>query len=439
MAKKAFGFAIAAVAGVCAMPAAAQEDASASFSASTSEGVSASGEAGERSEQHTLEAGIFAGFLFPAKDHNFQNKPSEANVFGREHVGFKYPVVDLGLRIGYYPIQFLGLELDGTLGFGETKTGGSATFGSFGGHIVGQFPLGPVTPFGLFGLGILGAKTDRMGNDADPDIHFGFGAKIPVHKSLDLRAELRDYLTQRNQAEDGGLTNHWAGFVGITYVHGFDNKLPPTPPDTDADGFLDPADSCPTVPGVAPDGCPPPDTDKDGFIDPEDKCPTEPGVAPDGCPDLDPDKDGILDPNDKCPKEPETKNGFEDADGCPDEIPEEVKKFTGIIQGIEFDFGKATIRKTSHKTLDAAVKVMQDYPSIRIAISGHTDNVGKRERNLELSQQRADSVRDYIVGKGIEASRIHTRGAGMDEPTADNKTAAGRQKNRRIEFKLMTD
>ena len=116
-----------------------------------------------------------------------------------------------------------------------------------------------------------------------------------------------------------------------------------------------------------------------------------------------------------------------------------MKKFTGIIQGIEFDFGKATIRKSSNKTLDAAVKVMQDYPSIRIEISGHTDNVGKRERNAELSQQRADSVREYIVGKGVEAGRIHTRGAGMDEPTADNKTAAGRQKNRRIEFKLMTE
>jgi OOP family OmpA-OmpF porin len=85
---------------------------------------------------------------------------------------------------------------------------------------------------------------------------------------------------------------------------------------------------------VAPDGCPAKDTDGDGFLDPDDKCPEEKGVAPDGCPDQDPDQDGILGDKDKCPKEPETKNGYQDEDGGPDEVPEEVKKFTGVIQGI---------------------------------------------------------------------------------------------------------
>src|SRR5688572_9204671 len=245
MAKKAFGFAIAAVAGTLAVPAAAQDGASASFAASTSEGVSADGSTGERADQHTLELGAFAGLLFPAKDHNFENAATEAGA--HPHVKFKYPVVDLGLRVGYYPIQYLGLEVDGWLGFGETKLGGGATLGGFSGHVVGQVPLGPVTPFGLFGLGIMGAKTDTMGNDADPEMHFGFGAKIPIHKNLDVRVELRDYLAQRNQAEEGGLTNHWAGLVGITYVLGLKHELPPTPPDTDEDGFLDPADPCPTV------------------------------------------------------------------------------------------------------------------------------------------------------------------------------------------------
>jgi len=467
MAKKAFGFAVAALAGIIAMPAAAEDGVSTSFSASTSEGVNAEAEgaSGERSDQHNLELGVFGGVLFPAKDHNWENGATEAGF--HPHVKFKYPVVAFGLRAGYYPIQFVGLEFDGVLGLGETKDGEGATTGSFSGHVVGQIPLGPVTPFGLFGFGVIGARTSVMGNDADPEMHYGFGAKIPVHKALDVRVELRDYLSQRNQAENGGLTNHWAGFVGLTYVLGLKKEEAPPPPDTDADGFIDPNDKCPTVPGVAPDGCPIPDTDKDGFLDPDDKCPTEPGiapdgcpdrdpdkdgflnpddkcptepgVAPDGCPDLDPDKDGILNPNDKCPNEPETRNGFEDQDGCPDQVPEAVQKFTGIIQGIEFDFGKATIRRTSTKTLDAAVKVLQDYPSIRIEVSGHTDNVGTRERNMELSQQRADSVRDYLVGKGIEASRIHTRGAGPDEPTTDNKSAASRQKNRRIEFRLLMD
>ncbi len=468
MAKKAFGFTIAVVTGAFVVsPAAAQElDASASVSASTSDGVSADIEGGnERSTVHNLEFGLFAGALFPAKDHNFENRATELTP-GR-HRRFKYPVIELGLRLGYYPIQFAGLEVEGMLGLGETSDGESATLGAFRGHVIGQVPLGPVVPFGLVGFGIMGADTKAMGSDADPAWHFGVGAKFPLSRALDLRIDGRDTITQRNNASDGGQTNHLAVLLGLTYVLGLAPEEPPPPLDTDSDGFLDPSDRCPTVPGVAPDGCPPPDTDKDGFVDPDDKCPTEPGiapdgcpdrdpdkdgfldpddkcpteagVAPDGCPDKDPDKDGILDPVDKCPTEPETRNGYEDQDGCPDEVPEEVQKFTGVIQGIEFDFGKANIRKTSHKTLDAAVKVMQDYPSIRIEIAGHTDSVGTRERNLELSQMRADAVRDYMVEKGIEASRIHTRGAGPDEPIADNKTNAGRQKNRRIEFRLLQD
>jgi OOP family OmpA-OmpF porin len=83
--------------------------------------------------------------------------------------------------------------------------------------------------------------------------------------------------------------------------------------------------------------------------------------------------------------------------------------------------------------------VLNDHPSIRIEISGHTDNVGTRERNQQLSGDRANSVRDYLVSKGIDASRITTRGAGPDEPVAENKTAAGRQKNRRIEFKIKVE
>ena len=126
-----------------------------------------------------------------------------------------------------------------------------------------------------------------------------------------------------------------------------------------------------------------------------------------------------------------------DEDGCPDEVPAEVKKFTGVIEGIEFDTGKATIRPKSTATLDAAAKVLTDYPTVRIEISGHTDDVGKHDKNVKLSQDRADSVKAYFVGKGIDEKRITTRGAGPDEPIADNKTAKGKQKNRRTEFKLL--
>jgi OOP family OmpA-OmpF porin len=172
--------------------------------------------------------------------------------------------------------------------------------------------------------------------------------------------------------------------------------------------------------------------------DADDKCPGVIGDGPDGCL-QDSDGDGILNRDDKCADKPETKNGFEDADGCPDELPEAVKKYTGAIPGISFDANKATIKATSFATLDEAAKVLVDYPSLRVEISGHTDTSGKAERNVQLSGERAEAVKTYLAGKGVAAERIQTRGAGPNEPVGDNKTAAGRAANRRIEFKLVQE
>jgi outer membrane protein OmpA-like peptidoglycan-associated protein len=83
------------------------------------------------------------------------------------------------------------------------------------------------------------------------------------------------------------------------------------------------------------------------------------------------------------------------------------------------------------------VSVLKEYTSIKIQISGHTDSDGDHDKNVDLSRRRADAVKAYFVGKGIDADRIQTRGVGPDEPIADNKTAVGKQKNRRIEFKIL--
>jgi len=114
-----------------------------------------------------------------------------------------------------------------------------------------------------------------------------------------------------------------------------------------------------------------------------------------------------------------------------------VKKFSGVVKGIEFDKGKETIRPVSGPVLEEAVVVLKEYPALKIEISGHTDADGDRDKNVELSQKRADAVKSYIAAKGVDASRIQTRGVGPDEPIADNKTPAGKQKNRRIEFKVL--
>jgi OOP family OmpA-OmpF porin len=241
---------------------------------------------------------------------------------------------------------------------------------------------------------------------------------------------------------------------------GFGNSRPappapalpqPTPPqDTDRDGIPDISDACPTDPGPANDdpkknGCPlPKDTDGDGILDVDDACPTEPGLRNDdpkknGCPPpKDTDGDGIFDDVDKCPNEPETFNGYQDEDGCPDEVPAALKKFTGVIEGINFKTGSADITKNSNVVLDKVVQVLTDYPDVRIEISGHTDNVGKPEFNRELSQKRADAVKQYLINKGIKPERLTAVGFGLEKPIADNKTAAGKAKNRRTEFRLLT-
>jgi len=473
MAKRAFLGLMVAAAGAWSSSAFAQAggDAAAGGSASAGEGVNLT-TTEEAGDDNYIELGLFAGALFPNEHHNFEDSDTEDGL--KPHLKFKSVAPEIGLRAGYYPVRFVGLELEGAFMPTKDEEDGKASLSAFRGHLVGQLPLGAVTPFALLGFGSLGANSDSMGKDHDPAFHFGAGVKVPITKTVGVRLDVRDSMTQKDggegvSAKDGEQVHHPEVLLGLSLKLGLSKKAAPPPPppkDSDGDGFNDPQDKCPTVPGVAPDGCPPPDTDKDGFNDPQDKCPTEPGIAPDGCPDKDPDKDGVLDPNDKCPneagvapdgcpdkdpdkdgildpddkcpKEPETKNGFQDEDGCPDEIPAEVKKFTGVIEGIEFDTGKATIRPKSTATLDAAVKVLTDYPSLKLEISGHTDNVGKEEKNLKLSQDRADAVKKYFTDKGVDASRVQTRGAGPKEPIADNKDAKGRQKNRRIEFKLLT-
>jgi OOP family OmpA-OmpF porin len=211
--------------------------------------------------------------------------------------------------------------------------------------------------------------------------------------------------------------------------------------DADADGIVDADDKCPDVKGIAPDGCPAvKDTDGDGVPDEADKCVDVKGDQPDGCPsDKDSDGDGLIDSKDKCPNEAETKNGFEDTDGCPDELPAQVKSFAGVIQGIEFDRDKASIRPVSTEALNKSAAVLAEYPSLRVLIVGHTDDTGPRDKNVQLSKDRAEAVKAYLVGKGVDPARLETKGAGPDEPLDSNATTAGRQRNRRIEFRLIKD
>ncbi len=201
-------------------------------------------------------------------------------------------------------------------------------------------------------------------------------------------------------------------------------------PDTDGDGIEDAKDMCPTLKGIAlTNGCP--DTDNDGVHDGIDKCPLLSGSATHaGCPDT--DADGIYDDIDKCITIPGTPANK----GCPELKKETKQLFQKALQGIQFETGKAIIKPVSYPILNAIVKVMQENPSYKLNIGGHTDDVGEDAMNLTLSQNRASSVANYLIAKGVSPLAVEAKGFGETMPVDTNKSVKGRTRNRRVEFSV---
>src|SRR5688572_14821496 len=210
--------------------------------------------------------------------------------------------------------------------------------------------------------------------------------------------------------------------------------VPQAPKDTDGDGITDDLDKCPTVSGVAKyEGCPVPDTDKDGINDDDDKCPQQAGVARyEGCPVPDTDKDGVNDEEDKCPTVP----GIASQQGCPEITEEVTKTINYAAQNVYFATASTKLLSKSFAPLNEVVKILVDNPSLKLRIEGHTDSQGTDDYNMKLSEGRAGSVKTYFISKGIDESRVESEGFGESQPVADNKTAAGRQKNRRVVMKV---
>ncbi|MBL7729196.1 MAG: OmpA family protein [Dinghuibacter sp.] len=205
-------------------------------------------------------------------------------------------------------------------------------------------------------------------------------------------------------------------------------------PDKDGDGIADKNDNCPDKAGVAKyNGCPVPDSDGDGLNDEQDKCPNQAGVARyQGCPIPDGDGDGVNDEEDKCP----TVAGVRSNQGCPEIKEEDVKKVEFAAKNIYFATGSAKLLAKSYKPLDEVAKILNENNGLKLNIDGHTDNTGNADKNSALSQTRADAVKAYLASKGVSEDSMTATGHGSDEPVADNNTASGRAKNRRVELKI---
>ncbi len=202
-------------------------------------------------------------------------------------------------------------------------------------------------------------------------------------------------------------------------------------PDTDGDGVQDSKDKCPTVAGLkALHGCP--DKDGDGVADGDDACPEVPGPKGNsGCPYKDTDEDGVIDIIDRCVEIP----GPASNEGCP-EIFVDQETVNEAARGINFDTGKSVIRPEVSTILDHVAEILNQNQNLqfRFSIDGHTDSTGSAPRNMELSNARANAVKDYLVNRGVSANRLVTKGFGQTAPIDSNNTKEGRFNNRRVEI-----
>jgi len=285
-------------------------------------------------------------------------------------------------------------------------------------------PENRLVPYLAAGLGQLTLDPSTGPADEEFNVNYGGGVKYFLSDDVALRGDVRHVI---------GFEDNYSNLIytaGVLFQLGPKPKAMPAR-DSDGDGVADDKDACPNTPqGVKVNerGCPI-DSDKDGVADYLDVCPDTPLGAPvdaKGCP-KDSDGDGVFDYRDKCP---DTAPGvMVDENGC-------VLTFT--LQ-IEFDTDKADIRPQYHNKLGEAAAFIRKYPAPQILVAGHTDNVGDDDYNLQLSQRRAESVRQYLIDQfHIDANKLVAKGFGKTQPVADNATSEGRQKNRRVDITCCT-
>ncbi|MDB4986562.1 MAG: internalin [Myxococcaceae bacterium] len=325
-------------------------------------------------------------------------------------------------------------------------------------------------------VGALGRKKVAVVDRAlGSELNYGLAVGVPVHPRIELLAELSGGFDLNHFAAKtstgvewlaGGKANTTSGFyfgaaAGTGFTRGIGTpdarvigqlgylapikqqkaKEQQAPVDRDHDGILDDVDQCPDQAedrdGFADeDGCPDLDNDGDSVPDASDSCANNAedrdGFADeDGCPDPDNDADGIADVDDACPNEP----GPTETRGC-----KQVQTEDSLMQleQVQFENNRDTILEQSFPVLETVRSALEKHPEItKLRVEGHTDGVGAAAYNMRLSRNRTASVAAWLTAHGVDKKRLEAYGCGELHTIADDATAEGRAKNRRVEFQII--
>jgi OmpA-OmpF porin, OOP family len=250
------------------------------------------------------------------------------------------------------------------------------------------------SPYLTFGGGYIENDYSLLLNEYGPFAQAGAGVLLDwgENSSGTFVFQLRPEFKYRYDWAEGEDPNHgdWLVSIGFAFNFGPNNAPPPPPPP-------------PPAPPPPPPAPPPPPMDSDG--------------------------DGVPDTADRCPGTP--RGTQVDEKGCPREPV--------ILRGVEFATASATLTEGSRPILDAVAEDLKLHPLVQVELQGHTDSQGADVYNFDLSQRRADSVRNYLMSRGVDAVRLTARGYGETQPIADNATAAGRADNRRVVMKVVAN
>jgi len=411
---------------------------------------------------------LLAGTLIQANDYKYEISP----MLGYDIAEGNLDIKDDGYFTGGLEAQFntLGSKLSPEFSVFHSRgvdytTGGDTqiTRGAFNGVYTFE-PTNYIIPFTKLGAGIENISNEHAVNQTGMFVDAGAGVKVPFAQNWALKLEAT-YLAKIGSAHNKDADNNLMTLIGLTYSFGSQKQIvAPAPVDNDHDGVVDSQDKCLNTPAntkVDASGCAiPVDTDGDGVYDKLDKCPNTPAgstVDANGCKIiLDDDHDGVVNSVDKCPNTP--AGSTVDANGCKiildddhDGVPNNMDKCPNTPKGaavnadgcpetinlnINFKNNSYVVQQTSLPKIDEFAKFLKEYKNYSAEIAGYTDSRGSEVYNKKLSQKRAEAVKQLLIQKGVEASRLTSVGMGEANPVATNKTAEGRAQNRRIEANL---